>query len=96
MDRRTANLAIASSVMTAIAIAAEPVSAVEEQEKCYGISKAGQNDCASTGDSSCAGTSKVDYDRNAWKFVAKGTCEKITVKLPDGSTRTGSLAPAKS
>jgi len=96
MDRRTANLAIASSVMTALATAAEPVSAVEEQEKCYGISKAGQNDCASTGDTTCAGTSKVDYDQNAWKFVAKGTCEKITVKLPDGSTRTGSLAPAKS
>ena len=96
MDRRTANLAIAGSVMTALAIAAEPAAAAEEQEKCYGISKAGQNDCASTADTSCAGTSKVDYDKNAWKLVAKGTCENITVKLPNGSTRTGSLVPVKS
>jgi uncharacterized membrane protein len=96
MDRRTANLAIASSVMAALAIAMEPAPAAEEQEKCYGISKAGQNDCASTGNSSCAGTSKVDYDENAWKLVTKGTCKNITVKLPDGSTRAGSLAPAKS
>jgi len=93
MDRRTANLALASSVMTALAIAAAPATADDNQEKCYGISKAGQNDCASTGDSTCAGTSKVDYDKDAWKFVAKGTCEKITVKLPDGSSRTGSLVP---
>jgi uncharacterized membrane protein len=96
MDRRTANLAIASSVLTALAIAAAPATAEEENEKCYGISRAGQNDCASTGDSTCAGTSKVDYDRNAWKYVARGTCEKITVKLPDGSTRTGSLVPGNS
>ena len=96
MDRRTANLAIASSVMTALAKATAPATAEEEMEQCYGISKAGQNDCASTGDTTCAGTSKVDYDKNAWKFVAKGTCEKITVKLPDGSTRIGSLAPVKS
>jgi uncharacterized membrane protein len=93
MDRRTANLAIASSVISALAVAAAPASADDNQEKCYGISKAGQNDCASTGDSTCAGTSKVDYDKDAWKFVAKGTCEKITVKLPDGSTRMGSLVP---
>jgi uncharacterized membrane protein len=95
MDRRTANRAIASSVMTALAIAAAPAIADENQEKCYGISRAGQNDCASTGDSTCAGTSKVDYDKDAWKFVAKGTCGKITVKLPDGTTRTGSLVPGR-
>jgi uncharacterized membrane protein len=96
MDRRTASLAIAGSIMAALAIAAESAAAVEEQEKCYGISKAGQNDCASSAGSSCAGTSKVDYDENAWKFVAKGTCQDISVKLPDGSTRVGSLTPAKS
>jgi len=46
-------------------------------EKCYGVSKAGSNDCASTGNSSCAGTSRVDADRNAWIFVPTGVCAKI-------------------
>jgi uncharacterized membrane protein len=62
-----------------------------ETEKCYGISKAGQNDCAAGPGTTCAGTSKVDYQGNAWKMVAKGTC--TTIKTPKG---TGSLAPIKS
>lgn len=59
-----------------------------EKEKCYGISLAGKNDCAAGPGTSCAGTSKVDYQGNAWKFVAKGTCAGI--KTPKGS---GSLKP---
>ena len=51
-------------------------------EKCYGISKAGQNDCAAGPGTSCAGTSKVDYQGNAWKLVKKGTCTAI--KTPKG------------
>ena len=61
-------------------------------EKCYGISLAGENDCAAGPGTSCAGTSTVDYQGNAWTIVDKGTCEDI--KLPsasDGSKRTGSL-----
>ena len=50
------------------------------KEKCYGVSKAGQNECAA-GKNSCAGTSKKDNDPSAWKLVAKGTCEKIGGKL---------------
>jgi len=46
-------------------------------EKCYGIAKAGKNDCASTGNNSCAGTSKLDADPNAWVFVPTGYCERI-------------------
>ncbi len=46
-------------------------------EKCYGIAKAGKNDCASTGNSSCAGTSKLNADPNAWIYVAEGYCERI-------------------
>ena len=46
-------------------------------EKCYGIAMAGKNDCASTGNSSCAGTSKINGDPNAWLFVAEGYCERI-------------------
>jgi uncharacterized membrane protein len=59
-------------------------------EKCYGVSLAGKNDCAAGPGTSCAGTSKVDYQGNAWKNVAKGTC--TTIKTPKG---TGSLKPIK-
>jgi len=49
----------------------------QEKEKCYGIAKAGQNDCANlAGTHSCAGQSKVDSDPGEWKFVAKGTCQQ--------------------
>jgi uncharacterized membrane protein len=46
-------------------------------EKCYGIAKAGKNDCASTGNNSCAGTSKADADPRAWIYVPAGYCERI-------------------
>ena len=47
------------------------------KEKCYGIAKAGKNDCASADAShSCAGQSKVDNGASEWKYVANGTCEK--------------------
>jgi len=62
-----------------------------EKEKCYGIAKAGQNDCAAGPGTTCAGTSKTDYQGNAWKYVAKGTCDKI--KTPKGM---GSKEPIKS
>jgi uncharacterized membrane protein len=49
-----------------------------EKEKCYGVAKAGQNDCASAnGSHSCAGLAKTDDAKNEWKYVVKGTCEKI-------------------
>lgn len=62
-----------------------------EKEKCYGIAKAGQNDCAAGPGTTCAGSSKADYQGSAWKYVAKGTCEQI--KTPSG---TGSKQPIKS
>jgi uncharacterized membrane protein len=46
-------------------------------EKCYGIAKAGKNDCASTGNNSCGGTSKLDRDPRAWIYVPEGYCERI-------------------
>ncbi len=60
-------------------------------EKCFGVSLAGKNDCAAGAGTTCAGTSKVDYQGNSWKSVAKGTCSSI--KTPKG---TGSLEPMKS
>ena len=46
-------------------------------EKCYGIAKVGKNDCASTGNNSCGGTSKVDRDPKAWIYVPEGYCDRI-------------------
>lgn len=62
-----------------------------ETEKCYGVAKAGQNDCEAGPGTTCAGTSKVDYQANAWKLVPKGTCTTMTT--PKGK---GSLQPMKS
>jgi uncharacterized membrane protein len=61
-----------------------------EMEKCYGVSMAGKNQCASGPGTTCAGTSKTDYQGNSWKLVAKGSCTKI--KTPKGM---GSLTPIK-
>ncbi len=60
--------------------------AAAEKEKCYGVSKAGENDCAAGPGTSCAGTSVVDYQGNAWTYVDAGTC--LTIETPNG---TGSL-----
>ncbi|MBS0340939.1 MAG: DUF2282 domain-containing protein [Proteobacteria bacterium] len=60
-------------------------------EKCFGVSMAGKNDCAAGPGTTCAGTSKMDYQGNAWKNVPAGTC--TTIKTPSGM---GSLSPIKS
>jgi len=57
---------------------AAPVAADSTKEKCFGIAKAGANDCASaTGSHSCAGTATKDNDKGDWKYVEKGTCDKM-------------------
>jgi uncharacterized membrane protein len=54
------------------------------KEKCFGIAKAGQNDCANlSGTHSCAGQSKADNAADEWKYVAKGTCAKLGGKTAD-------------
>ncbi len=62
--------------------------AADAKERCYGISLAGQNDCAAGPGTSCAGTSVVDYQGNAWTYVDAGTC--VDTETPTG---TGSLEP---
>jgi uncharacterized membrane protein len=84
MNKRQA--LIAAALATVCIASVGSASAAEEKEKCYGIAKAGQNDCAATnGSHSCAGQSKVDNGANEWKYVAKGTCAKAG----------GKMAPAK-
>ncbi len=73
------------------------VAEASSKEKCYGISLAAKNDCAAGPGTSCAGTSTVDYQGNAWKYVPAGECEKYGTEaseeyaLPDG--KKGSLEP---
>lgn len=94
MTSRTVNLALAAAVVTAIGMSSGAARAEDAaKEKCYGILLAGKNDCAAAGNNSCAGTSKVDYDKKAWQLVAKGTCATVEVTLKDGTKRKGSLAP---
>lgn len=88
---RTTHAAIAASIAVASAAAiANPANAQEKpkMEKCYGVALAGKNDCAAGPGTSCAGTSKVNYQGNAWKLVKAGTCTSI--KTPKGN---GSLSP---
>ena len=57
---------------------AAPVAPDATKDKCFGIAKAGQNDCASaSGSHSCAGTATKDKDPGDWKYVEKGSCEKM-------------------
>ena len=63
-----------------------------KKEKCYGVELKGQNDCAAGPGTSCQGTSTMDFQGNAWKFVRAGTCTSI--QLPGGGH--GSLTPIKS
>jgi uncharacterized membrane protein len=80
-------LFLASAIAAAIAVpavtGAQPAPAPKfDAEKCYGITKAGKNDCQ-TANSSCAGTSKRDGQRDAWVYVPKGTCDRLV----NGSTQ---------
>jgi uncharacterized membrane protein len=87
MKTTRTHLILASAIAAAIAVpavtGAQPASAPKfEAEKCYGITKAGKNDCQ-TANSSCAGTSKRDGQRDAWLYVPKGTCDRLV----NGSTQ---------
>jgi len=90
---------LAGAVALAIAVGASLTpAAAQANEKCYGIALAGQNDCAAGPGTTCAGTSKVDYQGNAWKLVPSGDCMKYGVEesmadfeLP--GDRKGSLEP---
>ena len=89
---------LASAMATAIAslATAAPLTKAEGdaataagKQKCYGVALKGQNDCAAGPGTTCQGTSTVDFQGNAWKFVLGGTCTNIVV--PGG--KHGSLTP---
>lgn len=91
MSKTVKTLAVASAVAAALAAQTITVSA-QSKEKCYGVSLAGQNDCAAGPGTTCAGTSVVDYQGNAWTLVDAGTCDSMELPaMADGTARTGSL-----
>ncbi|MFW8634083.1 DUF2282 domain-containing protein [Cribrihabitans pelagius] len=94
MSNTAKSLAVAGAVAAALAAASAVPAAAGTKEKCYGVSLAGQNDCAAGPGTTCAGTSTMDYQGNAWTLVDAGTCEEIELpQTADGSERKGSLEP---
>jgi uncharacterized membrane protein len=86
----TTSLAIAAALGSALATVSVSSSEAGAKEKCYGVALKGQNDCAAGAGTTCAATSKVDYQGNAWKLVDQGAC--VTTQTPFGA---GSLMPVK-
>ncbi|WP_335946898.1 MULTISPECIES: BufA1 family periplasmic bufferin-type metallophore [Salipiger] len=91
MSKTIKTAALLSAVATAVTLTAHQAAA-QEKEKCFGVALAGQNDCAAGPGTTCAGTSKVDYQGNAWSLVDAGTCMEVMLPaMADGSERMGSL-----
>ena len=89
MTTATKSFALLGAVAAAVSAHGVTEAQAQANEKCYGIALAGENDCAAGPGTTCAGTSTVDYQGNAWKFVAAGTC--VTMEKDGG--RMGSLEP---
>jgi uncharacterized membrane protein len=91
MTTHTKALVLAGAVAASLA-AHTTTATAQATEKCYGVSLAGENDCAAGPGTTCAGTSKVDYQGNAWTLVPAGTCADIELPAQDdGTARAGSL-----
>jgi uncharacterized membrane protein len=85
---------LALALGAALTLAASPAAAqTPEKEKCFGVAMKGKNDCKAGAGTTCAGTSKMDYQGNAWSLVPKGTCEKTMSKT--SSTGFGQMSEFK-
>ena len=85
-------VALVGAVAAAMTAHATTGAEAASKEKCYGVSLAGENDCAAGAGTTCAGTSTVDYQGNAWTLVDAGTCTEIELPaMADGTPRMGSL-----
>lgn len=87
MSYHVKSLAVAGAIAAALTATSTVPAAAAAKEKCYGVSLAGQNDCKAGAGTTCAGTSSVDYQGNAFTLVPAGTC--ASMELPEG--RMGSL-----
>jgi len=80
------------AAFSALPAAAQPA----DKEKCFGVALKGKNDCAAGAGTTCAGTSKVDHQANAWSLVPKGSCEKTaSTTSPTGFGQLKEYAPKK-
>ncbi|PPD42245.1 MAG: hypothetical protein CTY15_12460 [Methylocystis sp.] len=89
--KKQSAIMIAAAFAAALSAVDDASAAKGDQEKCYGVSLKGKNDCAAGPGTTCAGSATKDYQGDAWKYVAKGTCASITT--PKGK---GSLEPIAS
>ncbi len=91
MSKSLKTAAVVGAVAASFLAHTGPATA-QAKEKCYGVSLAGKNDCAAGPGTTCAGSSKVDYQGNAWTLVDAGTCASIELPaMADGKARMGSL-----
>ena len=95
MTQATSKISAAAlAIALGAAFAALPAAAqTADKEKCYGVAMKGKNDCKAGAGTTCAGTSKIDYQGNAWSMVPKGTCEKTA--SPTSPTGHGQLKEFK-
>ncbi|MEL0585786.1 MAG: DUF2282 domain-containing protein [Candidatus Thiodiazotropha sp. (ex. Lucinoma kazani)] len=77
MNKKATTAIVAGAITTALAMSPIGVASAGDSEKCFGVAKAGKNDCKAGPGTSCAGTSTTDAQGNAWMLVLEGTCEKI-------------------
>lgn len=82
--------AAAAALSAAATMISAPAAAAGAKEKCFGVALKGKNDCAAGPGTSCAGTSTINYQGNAWKYVAKDSCEKIGGSL---ASKAGNSKP---
>lgn len=89
MNKKVAmnSVMIAAAMTAGLAMATAQKAEAAGKEKCYGVALKGENDCKAGAGTTCAGTSTVDYQGNAWKLVPKGTCEKIATPKGNGSLK---------
>ena len=84
---------VALALALGVAFTTLPVAAQADKEKCFGVALKGKNDCAAGPGTSCAGTSKVEHQANAWTLAPKGTCEKTVSKTsPTGNGQLKTFA----
>ncbi|MGZ0717811.1 BufA1 family periplasmic bufferin-type metallophore [Pseudomonas palleroniana] len=80
-----ATLVLALGSALSLSTLATTAHAADDMQKCFGVAEAGKNDCAAGAGTTCAGTSKVKDQANAWKLVPAGTC----AKTPSATSPTG-------